>query len=171
MEFSEILEKRHSSRSYIDRPVDDQAIDSLLEAITAAPSGGNRQSYKVAVVRDSEKRKLLMEASGPQGWMLTAPVFFVFFADVEQYKAGFGTKLEDMLPVIDATIAMVYAQLEATDLGLGTCWVAPFAREFAQGICGLEGNLKQVGILTVGHTTESMPKRKRRKAGEWSVRM
>jgi nitroreductase len=171
MEFSEIIEKRYSTRKFIDRPVDDQAIESILEAIEAAPSGGNRQSYKIAIVRDEAKRKALSDASGPQGWMMSAPVFFVFFADLDQYAAGFGDRLTDVIPIEDATIAMAYAQLAAFDLGLGSCWVAPFARETAQDICGLDGKLQHIGILPVGHTTESKPIRKRRKPLEWSVKM
>jgi nitroreductase len=171
MEFTEILEKRHSVRTYINRPVDDEAVDALLEAIQAAPSGGNRQAYKVAVVRDDEKRRRLAEASRSQAWMLGAPVFFVFFADIDRSKAGFGEKLTEIIPMEDAVIAMTYAQLAAFDLGLGTCLVAPFALDDAQEICGLEGNLIQTGILTVGHSTETAPKRKRRKIQEWAVRI
>jgi nitroreductase len=171
MEFSEILENRFSVRNYIDRPVDDAAVETLLAAIEASPSGANRQSYKICVVRDAAKRKRLSDASGPQGWMTSAPLFLVFFADIDQYTAGMGERLADCLPIQDATIAQAYAQLAATDLGLGSCWVAPFARDSAQQICGIEGNLKMAGILTVGHTTESKPKRKRRGPKEWSVRM
>ena len=169
MEFSEIIETRYSSRQYTSRPVDDRAIESILAAIEAAPSGANRQSYRIVVVRNDEKRKQLAEASSGQGWMAQAPVLLVFFADLDQYSAGMGDRLADILPIQDATIAQAYAQMAAFDLGLGTCWVAPFARDKALEICGLDGNLKLTGILTVGHTTESKPKRKRRKPSEWTV--
>jgi nitroreductase len=170
MEFSELIEKRFSTRKYINRPVDDEAIDSLLEAVMAAPSGANLQSYKVAVVTDDKMRAALTDASGPQGWMSEAPVLLVFFADLDTFKAGIGKRLDNVIPLQDATIAMAYAQLAAFDLGLGTCWVAPFAGDSAQKTCGLKGSLLLSGILTVGHTNESKPKRKRRKPSEWSVR-
>jgi len=171
MEFTEILEKRFSSRRYIAQPVDDEAIESLLEAIMAAPSGANLQSYRIFVVRDEEKRRKLMEASGPQGWMTSAPVFLVFFADLDQYTSGMGDRLTDIVPTQDATIAQAYAQLAACDLGLGTCWVAPFARDQVKEILHIEGNLSLTGILTIGHSSEPVPKRKRRKAWEWSVKV
>jgi nitroreductase len=171
MELSEIISTRHSSRQYVEQPVDDDAIDSILEAINAAPSAGNHQAYKVAVVRDADKRRCLMEASGPQGWMSTAPVFLVFFADLDQYSSAMGDRLADCVPIQDATIAQAYAQLEASDLNLGSCWVAPFAGTSAQEILGLKGNLKLTGILTLGHSHEGTIKRKRRKPQDWSVKI
>jgi nitroreductase len=169
MEFSEILKTRHSSRQFLDQPVDDQAIESILEAITSAPSAANMQAYKIAIVRDPEKRRCLAAASGPQGWLDTAPVLMVFFADLDQYASRMGDRLLDCVPIQDPTIAQAYAQLEASDLGLGSCWVGPFAHEQAQDICGLKGNLKMTGILAIGHTHETPRKRGRRKSVEWAV--
>jgi len=169
MEFTELIENRFSTRTYTSVGLDDDTIDEILDAILAAPSAGNHQAYKVAVVRDEETRSKLADASGPQGWIARAPVVLAFFSDLDIHSSSYGSKKAGIFPCLDPTIAMVYAQLAATDLGLGSCWVAPFAHETAQEICGLDGNLALVGLLPIGHTSESKPKRKRRKSSEWSV--
>jgi nitroreductase len=169
MDFWEVIEGRFSARSYTSREVPDEAIDKILAAIESAPSAGNLQSYKVVVVRDEGLRRKLADASSHQGWMARAPVFLVFFADLDQFMTRYGEAHIDTMPLQDATIAMAYAQLAAFNLGLGCCWIGTFARYDAQRICGLKGNLQFTGILTIGHTTESKPRRRRRKPREWSI--
>ncbi len=171
MEFTELIENRFSARTFTSVDVDESAVDAILEAVLSAPSAGNRQAYKVVVVRDEKAKLLLADASGPQGWVAKAPVVFVFFSDIDIHTKSYGESKAAAIPSLDSTIAMAFAQLAATDLGLGSCWVAPFAHEQAQEICGLDGNLALAGLLPVGHTTEGRPKRKRRKSSEWSVKI
>ena len=50
MEFFEVLKARHSVRIYVDRPVETEKLDRVLEAINRAPSAGNLQAFDVYVV-------------------------------------------------------------------------------------------------------------------------
>ena len=56
-------------------------------------------------------------------------------------------------------------------MGLGSCWVASHAREVAQEILGIEGDLRFVGILTLGHAADTKPRRKRRGPDEWTFQV
>jgi len=171
MDFSELIEKRFSARSYTRDPVSDEAIDRILQAIDSAPSAGNLQSYLVAVVRDESMRTKLMQASVNQEWMVQASVFLVFFADLDQFMSRYGRRHIDTMPLQDATIAITYAQLAAHDMGLVTCWVGTFAEDYAQKICGLKGDLQFAGILTLGYTKARRPRRYRRGPDDWSVKL
>jgi nitroreductase len=170
MEFSELIYQRYSSRDFTSKDVADEQIDSILAAIESAPSSGNDQAYKIAVVRDPDLRERIALASRNQKWMTKAPVLLVFFGDVDRYRERIGERLQ-YGPVQDPTIAMVYAQLAAVDVGLGSCWVAPHAGEEAAKILGLDGNLRLAGILPIGWPADSRPKRRRRKPEEWTVRL
>ena len=44
-------------RSFTDRPVDDATVAAVLDTARFAPSGGNRQPWKVAVVKDPAIRQ------------------------------------------------------------------------------------------------------------------
>ena len=61
MEFLELVKSRYSVRSYQPRPVEQDKLDRILEAVRLAPSGSNRQPWKFVVVRDAEVRRQLPE--------------------------------------------------------------------------------------------------------------
>ena len=52
-------------RSFTDRPVDDATVAAVLDTARFAPSGGNRQPWKVAVVKDPAIRQSMAELMRP----------------------------------------------------------------------------------------------------------
>ncbi len=48
-------------REFTDEPVADATIESILDVARFAPSGGNRQSWRVIVVHDSRTRQLVRD--------------------------------------------------------------------------------------------------------------
>ncbi|HEY4609832.1 MAG TPA: nitroreductase family protein, partial [Ilumatobacteraceae bacterium] len=65
MELIEALRTTGSSRNFTDDPVDDEQIAALLDHARFAPSGGNRQGWRVIVVRDPQIRAGLAESVEP----------------------------------------------------------------------------------------------------------
>jgi nitroreductase len=59
MELRDALRTTGSVRAFTDEPVDDAVLFDVLEDARFAPSGGNRQAWRVIVVRDPEQRRLL----------------------------------------------------------------------------------------------------------------
>ena len=62
----------------------------------------------------------------------------------------------------DATIACAYAQLAATALGLGTCWIGAFDDSMARIIAGAPATWQPVAILPVGYPADTPKPRERR---------
>ncbi|MDM7266771.1 MAG: nitroreductase family protein [Aquificaceae bacterium] len=52
MEFFEVLEKRHSIRTYQNKPVEREKLLKIMEAVRSAPSAGDLQASDVFVVLD-----------------------------------------------------------------------------------------------------------------------
>ncbi|MGZ6955470.1 MAG: nitroreductase family protein, partial [Acidimicrobiia bacterium] len=48
-------------REFTDEPVDDATIARVLDVARFAPSGGNRQGWRVVVVRDPATRRALRD--------------------------------------------------------------------------------------------------------------
>lgn len=48
-------------REYLDLPVEDAVLHRVLDSARFAPSGGNRQGWRVAVVRDANTRRALRD--------------------------------------------------------------------------------------------------------------
>lgn len=168
MEFKKLVDERFSERRYTNEPVTDPEIIAILEAADSAPSAGNLQSYRAVVVKDENMRRSLARESSNQDWMADAPIFLVFFADLDQFRTRYGDHHADLMPLQDATIAMAYAQLAAVDMGMGTCWIGTFARNKAQELLRLSGNLVFAGILTLGRPKGKKPTRSRRGHPDWA---
>lgn len=54
----EAIKNRKSVRAYLDKPVEQEKIDKILDAARFAPSGANTQPWQVAVVRGKTRRVL-----------------------------------------------------------------------------------------------------------------
>jgi len=62
VELHDALRTTGSTRRFLDQPVDDDVLYSLLDDARFAPSGGNRQSWRVIVVKDPVLRDDVAEA-------------------------------------------------------------------------------------------------------------
>jgi len=95
MDLIDAMRTTFSCREFTDEPVPDDAIFRILDAARFAPSGGNRQGWRVLVVRDRTVRERMAE--------LVKPVMRRYVA---QLAAG-ETPYNSLTPsrVDDATVA------------------------------------------------------------------
>ena len=164
-----ILDRR-SIRRYTNEPVPDAAVNQILEAARVAPSGSNTQPWHFIVVRGEEQRRAIAEVSHRQEWMVEAPVHIACVGDIRCRLADYdgpaldeSSALPDLKQVIrDMAIAVEHLVLEATNLGLGTCWVAWFTQEDIRAVLGVPGDKYVLAVITVGHAAESPAPRPRR---------
>lgn len=100
---------RHSVRSYLDIPVTDDELHSLLELTGRAPSAFNLQPWRFVVVRDQAVRNELKDAAYGQKQVGDAPVVIAMYADMDDTMANLGEIVHpDLTPEKRAgTIAML----------------------------------------------------------------
>jgi nitroreductase len=67
MDLVEALRTTGAVREFTDRPVPDEVVERVLESARFAPSGGNRQGWRVGVLRDPDVRRRLREVY-QDGW-------------------------------------------------------------------------------------------------------
>jgi nitroreductase len=65
MDLIEALRTNPAIREFTDEPVGDDVLAELLDVARFAPSGGNRQPWRVAVVQDRELRRKLAALCDP----------------------------------------------------------------------------------------------------------
>src|SRR5918998_3702771 len=61
MELSDALRTTGAVREFTDEPVSDDVLGRILDTARFAPSGGNRQGWRVVVVQDGETRRRLRD--------------------------------------------------------------------------------------------------------------
>ncbi|MCK4326851.1 MAG: nitroreductase family protein [Candidatus Diapherotrites archaeon] len=152
MSFLALAQKRKSIRRFLDKPVPQKLVDTILEAARLAPSAGNLQAYEVVTVKNEETRKALAAASFGQAQVSDAPVVMVFVADPPRSAAKYGDRGAELYSVQDASIACAYAQLAAADLGLGAVWVGAFDEDAVAKAVNASG--RPVALLPIGYPAE-----------------
>lgn len=153
MDFLEIVKKRKSIRRFKEKEIGEEKIREILEVVRQAPSAGNLQAYKVFVVKEKEKKKKLAQAALGQDFIAEAAVVLIFCANPKESALRYGRRGQELYSIQDATIACCYAQLAATNLGLGSCWVGAFSGEEVQKVLGTD--LLPVAILPIGSPNEN----------------
>src|SRR5690349_22834740 len=61
MELSQALRSTGAVRDFADDPVPDDVLRRLLDTARFAPNGGNRQAWRVVVVRDAGTKRALRD--------------------------------------------------------------------------------------------------------------
>src|SRR5262245_38897051 len=64
MELFDVMRRTFSAREFTGDPLPDSVLVKILEHARFAPSGGNRQGWRVIVVRDPGTKRVLADLSG-----------------------------------------------------------------------------------------------------------
>jgi len=166
MEFFEAVKTRQSIRAFQSRPVEEEKMNRIIEAISLAPSAGDLQAYEIVVVKDSRRKNELMRAAGRQGFVSEAPVCLVFLASPERSSSKYGKRGSELYCLQDATIATAYAHLAATALGLASTWVGAFDEEAVAKAVEAPRSKRPIAILPIGYGEETPEATPRRRIGE-----
>lgn len=178
MEVKEAIKLRRSIRNFKSKKVSKEDIDQILEAARLAPSGTNIQPWRFVVIESKQMRDELKKYT--LNFVAEAPVVIACCVDqdalqsrkrriVELYKTGAfaGTELEnrdssrggrDMDEAeiktylhLNCAIAIEHMVLQATELGLGSCWIKMFNQKKTEELLNLGDNLEMVALLPVGY--------------------
>ena len=159
MNFLELAEKRYSCRAYQSTPVEDEKLEQVLEAVRLAPSATNLQPYRFIVSRTAG-REVDFHRVYYHPWFIEAPIVICACAiPAAAWRRPDGKYYTD----VDVAIAMDHLTLAATDLGLGTCWVASFDVRAAHDVLGIPPGIEPVAFTPLGYPADE-PEPKERKS-------
>jgi len=158
MQFTELATKRYSVRSYKAEPVEDDKLQSVLQAARLAPTAANRQAFRLIVIPTrSRESELLRIYNRP--WFVQAPVVICICAiPNEAWVRSDGKNYSD----VDAAIVMDHLVLAAADLGLGTCWVGAFDPVAAREVLGIPEQAEPIAFTPLGYPADQSPAKRRK---------
>jgi nitroreductase len=147
MTFLEIAKNRYSSRKYANKPIEEEKLLKVLEAARIAPSAANRQPWLFYVIKEKENLKKITEVYH-HDWLKEASVILVACAD---HKQSWIRSDKKVYSDIDLAIAIDHITLQATDLGLATCWICNFDVAKCRTILKLENYIEPIAIIPLAY--------------------
>ncbi len=152
----EAIRGRYSCRSYQDKPIEQEKLDQIFEAARLAPSAKNLQDWRFVAVTDKEKKRRLAEAANNQKFLENAGVIIVACSNsIEIMRCG------QAVGPIDVAIALEHIALQASELGLATCWIGSFYPEKVRPIVGIPQDIAIIELMALGYPAVSQKEHKR----------
>jgi len=169
MQFFEVVDQRRSVRAFTQTPIESHKLETILATARLAPSAGDLQAYRTAVIDEVSAKEALAAAAFGQRFVAEAPVVLIFCVSPERSERKYGQRGAALYCVQDATIAACYAQLAATSQGLASCWVGAFDEAAAAAALNAPRRLRPVALMPIGYAAEA-PDRPQRRALDELVR-
>ena len=119
MDALEAIFTRKSTRKFLDKPVEDEKIQTILRAGMSGPSCVNARDWEFLVVKDKGNLTAMAGANGRPADPLKGAAFGVMI--LGDLKKAFPPAKEYW--VIDGAIAAQNMILAAQDFGIGSVWL------------------------------------------------
>src|SRR4030042_5879150 len=120
----EAIQKRYSCRAYQEREIEQEKLNKLLEAARLATSAKNTQDWRFVVVTDKDtKARVAATTNKPEIFEKAGAIIAGCSNSDHVMTCG------QAIAPIDVSIALEHICLQATELGLGTCWLGSLPTE------------------------------------------
>lgn len=149
--FIELIKRRRSMRKFTGEELTQDEVVSLLKAALMSPTSKRSNSWQFVVVDDKSTLELLSKCKEAGA---------SFLKDAAVGIVVLGDPLASDVWIEDASVASIMIQLQAEDLGLGSCWIQVRERytatgmsadEFVHGVLDIPLQLQVLSIIAVGH--------------------
>ncbi|MFA5046281.1 MAG: nitroreductase family protein [Paludibacter sp.] len=170
--FLELVQTRQSDRSYIDKPVEKEKIDRILEAARLAPSACNAQPWKIILVTDPEKRMQVANATASKllsmnHFTIQAPVQLVLIEESANFSSSVGGWATNKhYPHLDLGIVASHICLAAADEGLGSCMIGWCDEKKVRKALDIPKNKRVMLVILIGYTAQKQREKKRKSLDE-----
>lgn len=141
----ELLRSHRSIRKFREVPVKEEILRAILEAGQCASTSHFVQAYSIIQIKDPCVRDAMADLAGSQKWIVSAPVFLVFCADLNRLeqacsihgKTLAGGYAEQLLTAtVDTALVAQNVMVAAESLGLGGVFIGGIRNDPVQ-VCEL----------------------------------
>lgn len=160
MELYDSIRKRYSCRSYIDKPIEPDKLQRILDAARLAPSARNGQDWRFVIVTDKKVKAKLLEGGTSQQFLANSTIIVACSVNPGIMSCGIPTA------PVDVSIALEHIALAATAEGLATCWIGSFKPEPVKEVLGIPASIVIVELMALGYPADTQPTPKRITLGE-----
>ena len=167
MTFQELINSRQSVRKYLDKLVERDKIEKIIEAVHLAPSACNSQPWRIIIVDEPALKNEVAKATFSKTidfnkFAVEAPVIAVLVIEKAKLIAQIGGSLKNQeYPQYDIGIAAAHFCLQAAELGLGTCMIGWFDGKKIQQLLKIPEKRKIGLVITLGYAPKDYKLRKK----------
>lgn len=190
LQVKRLIKTRRTIRKFLQKEVEREKIEELIEAATWAPSAHNSQPWRFFVIT-SEKTKEAFSLAMARKWerdlrqdkvdesiieqlikdsherFISSPIIIVVFIDMsemQKYPDEIRNNYEKVMAIQSASAAVQNLILLAHAFGLGSNWrCAPlFAQEEVKKVLKVNSSWEPIAAVSIGYPEETpqAPKRK-----------
>jgi nitroreductase len=155
--FQQLIMKRRSTRKFTEEALAPEQVELILKAALMSPASKSSNAWQFLLVEDKEMLEKLSYCkkigSKPIAGCALAIVVMAdpFTSDVW---------------IEDSSIASIMMQLQAEDLGLGSCWIQIRERstpadtpsdEYVKELLDIPLQMQVLSIIVIGHKAQDRP--------------
>lgn len=170
--FLSLVQNRQSDRAFLDKPVEAEKIERILEAARLAPSACNAQPWKFIVVKDAGKRMEVAEATANKVLSMNhfarqAPVQLVLVEESANFTSTVGGWITNKhYPHIDLGIVASHVCLAAADEGLGSCMLGWCDEKKVRKALQIPKGKRVMLVILLGYPAQPLRPKKRKPISE-----
>ena len=153
--FSTLISNRRSTRKFKPQLLTSEQVMTILQSALKAPSSQGKKAWQLVAIEDKEMlQKLSLSKEHGAEFIAESALAVVVLGDCMLSDAW----------MEDATIAAIFMQLQAEDLGLGSCWCQINKREtadqtdaadYVRQLLDIPYQLEVLSIIAFGHKGET----------------
>ena len=184
---------RRSIRKYLDKQVSKEMIEQIVDAGRMAPSAKNRQPWKYIVLggenkseflehmwkgilREENEQPLLVnskngipDAKNTYKIMVQAPILILILninGGTPFVEIDTDSRFTEICDTLSIGASIENMLLKATEIGLGTLWIANTCYAYKELTTYLDTTQQLVGAIALGYADEEPPQRPRKQIEE-----
>lgn len=151
MDFLKLASERFSVREFTDEPINQETIDKILKAAHVAPTGCNYQPFRILVINTAGSVEKLKKCT--KCHFSSRCAMLVCYNKDECWTRKYDGAVSGP---VDACIVTTHMMLEATELGIGSCWVMHFDPAAMRQEFNIPENIEPVALLVMGHPKDGV---------------
>lgn len=155
--FTELITQRRSIRKFTAAPLEAEEVELILKAGLKSPTSKNAKPWSFLAIEDKE---LLAQLS------LCKKMGSKFIADCSLAVVVAVNPFASSVWIEDGSIASIMMQLQAEDLGLGSCWIQirdrytlsdTSSEEYVKDLLDIPMQLQVLSIIAFGRKDQEKP--------------
>ncbi|MBD3405382.1 MAG: nitroreductase family protein [Candidatus Lokiarchaeota archaeon] len=165
-EILDVIASRISVRKFKNTDIPSQDIDEIIRVGLSAPSAGNRQPWRIIIVRKNKIKSDLADGAYGQKFIAKAPVILVICAVPAESEERYGERGKTLYVYQDTAALTENILLASHCMGYGSVWIGAFDEATIKQILEIPNEIRPVALIPIGipdYPDGKVPKKRPRK--------